>query len=83
MVLCEEMPKVEHTAVCSEMDVDVACQVFSCLTKHDAEEDGEQCGGQDAILLDLDAVWRWGSCPTMTHCASSDLADPHGAGVRW
>ena len=24
----------------------------SCLTEHDAEEDGEQCGGQDASLLD-------------------------------
>ena len=27
-------------------------QVFLCLTAHDAEEDGEQCEGQDASLLD-------------------------------
>ena len=49
---CEEMPKVEETAVCSEMDVDAIWQVLLCLTKHDAEEDGEQCGGQNAYLLD-------------------------------
>ena len=40
------------TSVCSETDVDAVWQVLFCLTKHDAEEDGEQCGGQDASLLD-------------------------------
>ena len=49
---CEETPKVEETAVCSETDVDAVLQVLFCLTEHDAEEDGEQCGGQDASLLD-------------------------------
>ena len=48
----EETPKVEKTAVCSETDVDAICQVLFCLTQHDAEEDGEQRGGQNASLLD-------------------------------
>ena len=50
---CEETPKVEETAVCSETDVDAVWQVLFCLTEHDAEEDGEQCGGQDASLFDV------------------------------
>ena len=41
---CEETPKVEKTAVCSERDVDAVWQVVFCLTEHDAEEDGEQWG---------------------------------------
>ena len=45
---CEETPQVEETAVCSEMDVDTVWQVLFCLTEHNAEEDGEQCGGQNA-----------------------------------
>ena len=49
---CEETPKVEETAVCSETDVYAVWQVVFCLTKRDAEEDGEQCGGQNASLLD-------------------------------
>ena len=49
---CEEMPKVEETAVCSQTDVDAIWQVLFCLTKLDAEEDGEQYGGQDAFLFD-------------------------------
>ena len=49
---CEETQKVEETAVCLETDVDAVLQVLFCLTEHDAEEDGEQCGGQDASLLD-------------------------------
>ena len=49
---CEETPKVEETAVCSETDVDAVWQVVFCLTEHDAEEDGEQYGGQNASLLD-------------------------------
>ena len=40
---CEETPKVEETAVCSEMEVDAIWQVLFCLREHDAEEDGEQC----------------------------------------
>ena len=48
----EETPKVKGTAVCSETDVDAVWQVLFCFTEHDAEEDGEQCGGQDATLLD-------------------------------
>ena len=49
---CEVTPKVEETAVCSETDVDTIWQVLCCLTEHDAEEDGEQCWGQNASLLD-------------------------------
>ena len=49
---CEETLKVEETAVCSETDVDALWQVLFCLTEHGAEEDGEQCGGQNASLLD-------------------------------
>ena len=49
---CEETPKVEETAVCSETDADAVWQVLFCHTEHDAEEDGEQCGGQNAFLLD-------------------------------
>ena len=49
---CEETPKVKETVVCSETDVDAVLQVLHCLTVHDAEEDGEQCGGQDASLPD-------------------------------
>ena len=50
--VCEETPKVEETAVCSEKDVDAVWQVLVFLTEHDAEEDGEQCGDQNASLLD-------------------------------
>ena len=50
--VCKETPKVEETAVCSETDVGALWQVLVCLTEHDAEEDGEQCGGQNASLLD-------------------------------
>ena len=46
---CEETPKVEETAVCSETDVDAVWQVVFSLTEHDAEEDVEQCGGQKRI----------------------------------
>ena len=50
--VCEETPKVEETAVCSETDVGALWQVLVCLTEHDAEEDGKQCGGQKTPLLD-------------------------------
>ena len=33
------------------MDVDAFWQVLFYLAEHDAEEDGEQCGGQNASLL--------------------------------
>ena len=49
---CEETLKVEETAVCSETDVDAIWQVVFCLTEHNVEEDGGQCGGQNASLLD-------------------------------
>ena len=49
---CEETPKVEETALCSKTDVDAVWQVLFCITKQDAEEDGEKCGGQDTFLLD-------------------------------
>ena len=49
---CEETPKVEETAVCSEMDVDAVWKVLFCLPEHDTEEDGKQCWGQNASLLD-------------------------------
>ena len=48
----EKTPKIKETAVCSETYVDAVWQVLICLTKHDAEEDGEQGGGQDAPLLE-------------------------------
>ena len=50
---CEETPKVKETAVCSEMVVDDVWQVLFCLREHEAEEDGEQCGGQDTFLPDV------------------------------
>ena len=46
---CEETPKVEETAVCSETDVDAVWQVLFCLMMHDAEEDGEQMWGPGLI----------------------------------
>ena len=49
---CEESPKVEETSVCSETVVDAVWQVLFCLTEQDAEEDGKQCWGQNASLLD-------------------------------
>ena len=49
---CEETPEVEETAVCSKTDVDAAWQVLFCLTEHDTDEYGEQCGSQNASLLD-------------------------------
>ena len=42
----------DRTAVYSEKDVDSVWQVLFCLTEHDAEEDGKQCGGQNVSLLD-------------------------------
>ena len=44
--------EVEHNAVCSETEVDAVWRVLFCLTELDADEDGEQCGDQDAPLLD-------------------------------
>ena len=70
-----------QTVVCSETDVDAVWQVLFCLKEHDAEEDGEQCGGQGASLLD--AVGDGETAPTVTHCANPDLADLHGAGGGW
>ena len=52
----EETPKVEETAVRSETDVDAVWQVLFCLTEHDAEEDREKSGGQNASLLDAVGV---------------------------
>ena len=43
---------VGEIAVCSETDVNAVWQVLFYLTEHDAEEDGEQCEGQNASLLD-------------------------------
>ena len=77
---CEEMPKVEETAVRLETDVDAVWQVLFCPTEHDAEEDGEQCGGQNTSLLE--AVGD-GAAAQQTHCASPDLADLHEAGSGW
>ena len=74
---CEETPKVEETAVCSETDVDAVWQVLFCLTEHDAEEDGEQHGGQNASVLDAVGEGK------KTHCASPDLVDLHGSGEGW
>ena len=34
--VCEETPKVEETAVCSEIGVDVIWQIHFCLMEHDA-----------------------------------------------
>ena len=63
--------ELEQTAACSETDVVATWPILFCLTKHDAEENGEQRGGQDAPLLDT--AGDWGSCPTVTHCASFTL----------
>ena len=49
---CEKTPKDAETAVCSKTDVEAVWQILICLTKHDALEDGGQCGGQHASLLD-------------------------------
>ena len=49
---CEETPEVGETAVCSDTDADAVLQVLFCLIEHDAEEDGEQFGGQDASMFD-------------------------------
>ena len=83
----EETPKVEETAVCSETDVDAVWQVLFFLKKHDAEEDGEQCGGQNAFLLDAVGDGEGARqrsivlhLTLVTHCASPDLGDLHGAG---
>ena len=35
---CEETPKVEETAVCSETDVDAVWQVLVCLRQQNAEQ---------------------------------------------
>ena len=48
----EETLKVEETVICSETVVDVGWQVIFCLMEHDAEDDGEQCEGQNTFLLD-------------------------------
>ena len=55
---CEETLKIEQTAVCMETDVDAVWRVLFCLTKHYAEEDGEQCGSQNASLLDAVGDWE-------------------------
>ena len=47
MVLC-----VQGEAEGSDTDIDTVWQVLCRLTQHDAEEDGEQGGGQDAPLFD-------------------------------
>ena len=48
---CAETPKIEETTVCSETDLDTVLQALFCLTEHDTDA-GEQCGGQNASLLD-------------------------------
>ena len=50
--MSKEMLKVDETAISSETDEDAIRQVLFCLMEHDGEEDGEQCGGQNASLLD-------------------------------
>ena len=52
LTMCYRASSVCVTAACSETDIDALWQVLFCLTEHDAEEDGEQCGGKDASLLD-------------------------------
>ena len=69
---CEEMLKIEHTAVCLEMDVDTIWQVLFCLTEHDVEEDGEQGWSQGAPCLTLLDMMK---LPTVTCCGLPDLAD--------
>ena len=49
---CEETPKVEETVVFSETDENAVWQVLFCPMEHDAEQDEEQGGCQDAPLLD-------------------------------
>ena len=50
-VRVRETPKIEETTVCSETDLDTVLQALFCLTEHDTDA-GEQCGGQNASLLD-------------------------------
>ena len=77
--MCEDTPKVEETAVCSETDVDAVWQVLFCLMEHDAEEDGEQGGGQDAPLLDAvrdgEAARQWPIVLHLTLLTLMDLAE--------
>ena len=49
--VCEETPKVEETADCLATDVDAVWQVLFCIMEHDADKDGEQCGGQNTSPL--------------------------------
>ena len=73
------MPKVEEIAVCSETDEDAIWQVFFCLMEHDAEEDGEQCGGKDAPLLDAvedgEAARKFPDVLHMTFLTLKELAE--------
>ena len=75
---CKGMRKVDKTDVCLETDINAVWQVLVFLMEHDAEEDGEQWGGGGGCT-----PLRWGSCLTVTHCASCDLADLHAAGGGW
>ena len=43
---------VEHATVYSKTDINAVLQILLSLTELNAEEDGQQCGGQDAPLLD-------------------------------
>ena len=64
------MPKVEATAVRSETDVDTIWQVLFCLMERDVEEDGEQCGGQDASLLDAAGDGEILACEDFGECST-------------
>ena len=75
------MPKVEETAVCWETDVDAVWQLLFCLTEHDAEEDGEQCGGQNASLLD--AVGDGEAARQRLIVLHLTFANFYGAGRFW
>ena len=70
---CEETPKVEETAVCSETDLDAVWQVLVCLTESSVGVKMHPC----STPLEM------GKLPGRDPCASPDLADLHGAGGGW
>ena len=75
--VCEETPKAEHC--CCLFGNGCRCRlagVLFRLTKHDAEEDGEQCGDQDAPCLTPLEMWKLPDSDPL--CFISP--DPHGAG---
>ena len=69
-------------SVYSETGVDAVWKVLFCLTEH------PWCWRRRRIMWGPGRTpawchWSWGSCPTVTLCASSDHPDPRRAGGGW